>query len=152
MTELWSVVSAFARTRWLAHRLKSRDDTEAWQQKSLLLWRARLGDIPAFQALANKAVSAWPVMDKRALMADFGGFNRVGITADQGWDILEGRAAPPKGYSVGASTGTSGNRGLYVISESERFEWLGVMLAKTLPRFPLETARIALALPLGSAP
>ena len=65
--------------------------------------------------------------------------------------MFENREPQKPGYFVGASTGTSGNRGLYVVSDAERYEWLGVMLAKTLPRFPFETARIALILPLNSA-
>ncbi len=92
-----------------------------------------------------------PVIDKSVLMANFGAFNCAGIDNRSGWDIFEGRTPAPAGFHVGASTGTSGNRGLYVISEGERYEWLGVLLAKALPRYPLEGARIALVLPQVSA-
>jgi phenylacetate-coenzyme A ligase PaaK-like adenylate-forming protein len=83
-------------------------------------------------------------------MANFDQFNLADITSEQGWAILEsGRQR--QGYVIGASTGTSGNRGLFVISDAERFEWLGVILGKLLPGFPLETARIGLVLPLHTA-
>lgn len=84
-------------------------------------------------------------------MQNFADYNSAGVSAADGWAIFENRAPQKTGYFVGASTGTSGNRGLYVISDAERYEWLGVMLAKTLPRFPFETARIALILSLNSA-
>src|SRR5690606_21157027 len=85
------------------------------------------------------------------LMESYDRYNALRLTAAQGWAIFEGRAAQPPGHFVGASTGTTGNRGLYVVSDAERYEWLGVLLAKALPRFPFETARIALVLPLNSA-
>jgi putative adenylate-forming enzyme len=65
-------------------------------------------------------------------MADFEAFNRVGLTTEEGWKALASGGIW-EGYHVGASTGTSGNRGLYVISESERHAWLGAILAKALP-------------------
>ena len=84
-------------------------------------------------------------------MQNFADYNSAGVGAADGWAMFENRTRQKSGYFVGASTGTSGNRGLYVVSDAERYEWLGVMLAKTLPRFPFETARIALILPLNSA-
>ncbi len=141
------LLRAFVRTRWLAHRLKTRGDVARWQAAQLERWRARI----LRQFPAARDGSEPPVMDKAVLMADFAAFNRIGLTADEGWAMFEGRAPQRPGFSVGASTGTSGNRGLYVVSDAERQMWVGTMLAKTLPRFPLETARIALVLPLNSA-
>ena len=83
-------------------------------------------------------------------MACFDGFNRLGLTAEAGWAHFRAGTAPP-GHHVGASTGTSGNRGLYVISARERAQWLGTMLAKTLPHFPFERARVAVILPQNAA-
>lgn len=38
-----------------------------------------------------------------------------------------------KGFSVGLSSGTSGNRGLFVTSDQERAEWAGYIIGKLLP-------------------
>ena len=38
-----------------------------------------------------------------------------------------------RGFSVGLSSGTSGNRGLFVVSEQERAEWVGYIFGKMLP-------------------
>lgn len=141
-----SFITAFLRTRRLARQLKTRAGVAAYQRRKLARWRtwARQA-FPAFRDGFGGPI------DKAALMADFAAYNRAGMTADEAWAIFEGRAPQRPGLFVGASTGTSGNRGLYVISEVERHEWLGVLLAKTLPRFPLETAHVAIALPLNSA-
>lgn len=143
---------AFLRTRRLAQTLRTRADIEAWQATRIRQWREKsLTKIPFYRECGNIRLDNFPLIDKSILMADFATFNRLNLTSEQGWAMFEGRAPQWPGFAVGASTGTSGNRGLYVISDAERYEWLGVMLAKTLPRFPFETARIALILPLNSA-
>lgn len=108
-------------------------------------------NVDAFANLPKGApLHAYPVMDKAALMKGFHAYNRPRITADAGWAAFSGtRMVGP--YHVGASTGTSGNRGLYVISEAERFAWLGAILAKTLPdiwRPGASRERVAVILPL----
>ena len=90
-----------------------------------------------------------PIIDKATLMDDFNAFNRVGITADMGWAAFAGDKTHGD-YIVGASTGTSGNRGLFVISQAERFRWLGTILAKALPGFWRQTHRVAILLPLNT--
>jgi putative adenylate-forming enzyme len=145
-------LSAFIRTRWLATTLKTRADVERWQASRLKrLLRKTLPTFRFYQSYDTDRLEALPIIDKTQLMSDFATFNSAGISTADGWEIFEGRMPQKRGYSLGASTGTSGNRGLYVVSDAERQEWLGVMLAKTLPRFPLEGARIALVLPLNSA-
>lgn len=146
------MIAAFLRTRHLARTLKTRADIQHWQARQLAHWETHV--LPGFSFYRHAGKPPFdklPLSDKAMLMADFAAYNRAGVTADQGWAIFEGRAPQRRGIHVGASTGTSGNRGLYVISDAERYEWLGVMLAKTLPRFPFETARIALVLPLNSS-
>ncbi|HVZ29326.1 MAG TPA: F390 synthetase-related protein [Asticcacaulis sp.] len=145
-------LGAFLRTRQLAKSLRTRADIDAWQADRIRQWREKvLNKFPHYGEYGNKAFESLPVIDKSILMADFAAFNRLNLAADEGWAMFEGRVPHRPGYAVGASTGTSGNRGLYVISDAERYEWLGVVLAKALPRFPFETARIALILPLNSA-
>ena len=143
---------AWWRTRRLATALRTRADLERWQNRRIARWMAEaLPGIPFYSRLDARRLEDLPVIDKSVLMADFAAFNRAGIDGDAGWRIFAGERSPPAGFHVGASTGTSGNRGLYVISDAERYEWLGVLLAKALPRYPFEGARIALVLPRVSA-
>jgi putative adenylate-forming enzyme len=141
---------AFVRSRVLAGKLKSRADIDRWQQGRIATWLKRsVAQCAFYENLRPERLADLPTVDKQVVMDQFDRFNAPGITRAQGWQYFDSRSHPP-GYTIGASTGTSGNRGLYVISNRERFEWLGVMLGKTLPRFPLETARIAVILPLDT--
>ena len=95
------------------------------------------------------ALTDLPLVDKATLMTDFAAFNRAGITADIGWAAFAGDKMHGD-FIVGASTGTSGNRGLFVISQAERFRWLGTILAKALPGFWRQMHRVAILLPLNT--
>lgn len=152
MIPQFRALSAFLRTRRLARTLRTRADIAAWQETRLRRWQKDTRQkIPYFRNYKINFLPAQPLLDKGRLMSAFEDYNAIGLTAQEGWAMFEGRAPQRPGYFVGASTGTSGNRGLYVVSDAERYEWLGVLLAKALPRFPFETARIALILPLNSA-
>jgi len=145
----WEALAAWWRTRRLVRKLRTRADIEAWQGRQLArLQRDVLPLLPFYRDVDATELEGLPVIDKRLLMSRFEDFNLPGITADEGWAALTsgGRVGE---FHVGASTGTSGNRGLYVISETERWRWLGTMIAKTMPR--LRRARIALILPLDTS-
>ena len=142
-------VFAYLRTRWLARKLRTRADVERWQTKRLRrLLREVLPTLPAYKAAESSGLISMPIIDKATLMARFEDYNRLGLTADEGWRALASGGRHGKHF-VGASTGTSGNRGLYVISETERWRWLGTILAKTMPR--LRKARVALVLPIDTS-
>ncbi len=140
---------AYLRTRRLARRLRSRADIERWQQSRLdRLFRNVLLGLTFYADRHARRLDDLPVIDKAMLMSRFEDFNRLRLTAAEGWRDLAAGGRHGRHF-VGASTGTSGNRGLYVISEAERWRWLGTMLAKTMPR--LRRARIALILPLDTS-
>ncbi len=46
-------------------------------------------------------------------------------------------------YTVGLSSGTSGNRGLFILSDKEVLQWAGAVLAKVLPRKKIFGHKIA---------
>ena len=136
---------AYLRTRWVSRR-RSRAAFLRWQDRAFDRWRTQ--DVPGVAFYDRRA--DMPVTDKATLMGNFAAFNRAGITAEQGWAAFAG-ARKIAALTVGASTGTSGNRGLFVISEGERFQWLGVMLAKALPDVWRTRHRVAVILPLHTA-
>jgi putative adenylate-forming enzyme len=145
----WGALTAWWRTRRLAKTLRTRADIEAWQGRQLArLLRDVLQRSRFYRDVDATGLEDLPVVDKRTLMSRFQDFNVPGITADEGWAALKSGGRWSE-FHVGASTGTSGNRGLYVISERERWQWLGTMIAKTMPR--LRRARIALILPLDTS-
>lgn len=150
MTGRLRIASAFAQTLWTCRAGRSRAAFERWQAGILRSWLER--DLPAvgFYRNAPPRLEALPVIDKASVMADFAAFNRGRITAEDGWRAFEttGRIGE---VSIGASTGTSGNRALYAITGAEQERWLGTMLAKAVPRFLVEPERVAVILPQNSA-
>lgn len=145
----WEALAAWWRTRRLAKTLRTRADIEAWQRQQLTrLLREVLPRLPFYRDTRATGLEGLPIIDKPILMSRFQEFNLPGITADQGWAALSNGGRRGE-FHVGASTGTSGNRGLYVISEEERWRWLGTMVAKTM--HPPRRARIALILPLDTS-
>lgn len=146
MIALAEAVTSFARTLRLSRPGLSRADFEAAQTRALTRWLTR--DLPRVAAYpqAPARLQDLPVIDKATLMAGFHRYNRAGITADEAWQALATGAMPP-GLTIGCSTGTSGNRGLFVVSEAERFRWLGSILAKTMADLLTRPQRVAVVLP-----
>ncbi len=135
---------------WLARRIKTRAQLKGRTAAKLHNWLQR--DVPQVPFYAGRKVTTLddlPIIDKATLMADFAAFNTAGITAEMGWQAFAGSKQIGK-LVVGASTGTSGNRGLFVISQAERFRWLGSILAKALPGFWRKRHRVAVLLPLNT--
>ncbi|MGV3726412.1 F390 synthetase-related protein [Hydrogenophaga sp.] len=143
-----AAASAFSRTRWLAKSLRSRAQLEAYQANRLraLLAHAQR-HLPHYREIASSPFHTLPIMDKQKLLANFSACNRAGITLEKVRETLANGSEQLVGHVVGHSTGTSGNRGYYVITEAERYAWLGTLLAKALPDALWRSHRVALALP-----
>jgi putative adenylate-forming enzyme len=142
---------AFWRTKRLAHRLRTRADVIAWRDRQLDRFLSQaIGKVPFYAQRGATRLDQLPIIDKSILLANFDRLNTRGLTQHQVRGALDRNERHVGGLMIGQSTGTSGNRGLLVISEAERFTWLGVMLAKTLPDFPRVRNRVAVALPGSS--
>ncbi len=135
---------------WQASRVRGRLQLEALAQRRLARWlRVCVPHVGFYAGRAQARLDDLPIVDKATLMADFAAFNTASVTAEMGWTAFAGdKTIGP--YIVGASTGTSGNRGLFVISQAERFRWLGTILAKALPGFWRQRHRVAVLLPLNT--
>lgn len=146
MIKFLEVISSFVFTLWVSRRGQSRQAFELWQARKLRKWLSR--DLPraTFYQTAPQALTDLPVTDKAMLMAQFDRFNISGVTADAAWEALIKRQQVGN-LSVGASTGTSGNRGLFIISETEKFRWLGTIVAKTIGDLLWRRQRVAIILP-----
>ncbi len=73
------------------------------------------------------------------MMAHFGTFNTRGIGLDEALEVAlraeRSRDFRPtvRGITVGLSSGTSGHRGLFLVSAAEQAAWAGILLGRTLP-------------------
>jgi putative adenylate-forming enzyme len=143
-----TVLQAYLTARWRAARLHSRAAIDRHHDRQLwLLTRRAARDLPFYRAFADRPFAAWPVIDKETVLANFAGMNRIALNAATVRATLEAGEERLSGHLIGMSTGTSGNRGYYVITERERFVWLGTILAKALPDALWRRHRVALALP-----
>lgn len=139
---------AFARTRWRARFLRSREDIERYQRRRIDALLERCGrDFSFYRGMRPSSLADLPELDKAALLANFAALNRPRLTLDDVRSALGRGEESIAGHVVGQSTGTSGNRGYYVITDLERYEWLGTLLAKALPDALWRRHRVALALP-----
>ncbi|MDP3737755.1 MAG: hypothetical protein Q8R02_10215 [Hyphomonadaceae bacterium] len=141
-------VSAFWNTKRLTRKLKSREDVARWRAARLdNFLRNKVPRAQFYAGLGATKLEDLPIVDKATVLANFARMNVAGVTLDEARAALATGEERVRGYIVGQSTGTSGNRGMYIISEVERFKWLGVILAKTLPDFPFTRHKVALTLP-----
>ena len=150
MMLLTETVASFVHTRWHSRRGLDRARFEAWQHRALHKWLTHDLRQVAFYKDAAARLHDLPVIDKATLMGRFADFNTHQISAAQVRTALEADSRVSD-VTVGASTGTSGHRGLFVISERERYRWLGNILAKALPDMIWQKQRVAILLPQGGA-
>lgn len=147
------ILREFAAVRW-TRRLRTRAAIERRQarllRRHLRFLRRRS---PYFRdLLARHAFSELPLMDKSLMMSRFDDINTVGVRRDEALELAMSNErsrdfeADLGENSVGLSSGTSGHRGLFVVSPREREAWVGTVLARTLPRGRLTGHRIALFL------
>jgi putative adenylate-forming enzyme len=139
MVHIAITLCAFVRARW-GFRFANRNALLTWQTRRRDHYLNRqLRRFSFYQAFVESPFSALPVINKQAMLESFAGFNRYGITLEQAHAIAlraEGtrdfKAEVTKGITVGLSSGTSGTRGVYLVSETERARWAGVILARVL--------------------
>jgi putative adenylate-forming enzyme len=151
MTRLATLLWSYWRTRRL--HFDSREALERHQQRRLGQFAARrLARSPYFAACRSLPFEAWPTMTKAAMMANFDSMNTARLKLDEvlacAMRAERSRDFAPtvRGYSVGLSSGTSGARGVFVLSPSEQAAWAGAILARLLPRGLFAGERVALFL------
>lgn len=129
-------------------RFTSRKQLERWQSRRLLAHLDYVAEhSPVYRG--KKRLEEFPVIDKTFMMEQFNELNTVGIDRDQAMEFAvtaerERNFTPKmKGTTVGLSSGTSGRRGIFLVSDSEKSRWAGYILAKFLPGSILGTYSIA---------
>lgn len=140
-------LTAYARTLWLTRAVDSRVKIDRHQGRATdrLITEAR--STISFYRDKGPRFEDMPVIDKATQQADFASFNLTGVTLAEVIQGMEAGREMVRGLYVGQSTGTSGNRGRFVISPAERFTWLGTIIAKAIPDALFRRRRVALALP-----
>jgi putative adenylate-forming enzyme len=142
-------------------RFRSRATLEAWQERKVVDALRRILPLSRFyrERLGKRDVARWREMapiDKQVMMDNFDILNTRGLRRAEVLELAM-RAEETRDFSpmiedltVGLSSGTSGNKGLFVASPRERAWWAGCMLARALPGSLLDVHRVALFLRAGS--
>jgi putative adenylate-forming enzyme len=132
------ILAEFIKTRFFLWRAGPAYRSRLWKrQLAFLRKRSR------FYA------SSIPAVNKRILMDNFNDINTVGIDKEQAIDFAiaceKTRRFDKKlnGVTVGLSSGTSGHRGVFLVSDREKALWAGNILAKMLPENHLSGVRVA---------
>src|SRR6185503_8476819 len=140
LLETARVAAAFLRTRH-GLRFRDREALLAWQDRQLarfladVLPRARY-----YQRFAGCSLPQLPIVDKATLLAAFEAFNVRAITLDRALGVAlqaeRSRDFAPTldGLTVGLSSGTSGTRGVFLVSRAEQARWAGIVMARVLSR------------------
>lgn len=147
---LTETARAFASTRWHSRAHQSRENFERWQKKRLNTWLQKsVPNVAAFPDPVSR-LDELPIIEKADLMGAFDQYNVPRITAQSAWQALSSGDQIGE-MIVGASTGTTGNRGLFVISQQEQYRWLGTILAKTMADMVWQPQRVAIILPRNTS-
>ena len=150
----WQILKSFFNTRDYTERAV----LEVHQQKQLdrLLTNHDSRFYPHSAKLQD-----YPVINKRIFMQYFADINAYGISEKDALSVAlkaeESRDFSPvfqttsgKEITVGLSSGTSGNRGIFLVSPEESALWAGYMLKRMLPRPYLARHSIAFFLRANS--
>lgn len=115
-----------------------RYSLERWQKDKIRKHLKYIADRSAIYRGVEQ-LSSCPVTDKTFMMEHFDELNTVGIGREEALGFAvraeREREFTPKlrGVTVGLSSGTSGNRGIFLVSDDEKNRWAGYILAKFLP-------------------
>ncbi len=120
---------------------RSRKEVESFQKKRLNhFFGTTLTKSPFYRsmALSNAKLDDYPIIQKAEFMTNFTDINTLGIGLDEAMNVaLEAEksrdfSSTIAGVSVGLSTGTSGTRGLFLVSEQERSAWTAMVLKRVI--------------------
>lgn len=160
MKRTLTILNHYLKTKYIRH-FKSREQLLTWQNQQVQNFlKVILPQSPFYQQYYQGLdIQDWqnfPIIDKAKMMENFDQLNTVKISASEAFEIAfqaeKTRDFSPnlRGYTVGLSTGTSGNRGLFLVSSQEQWIWAGTILAKLLPNFILFPEKIAFFLRANS--
>jgi putative adenylate-forming enzyme len=161
MPDALIMAAHFAHARWRLD-FRERSKLEAWQQAGIQRFlREVLPRAPRFSGMSPSSLAELPTMDKATMMANFHACNTRGVELDAAFDIAFKAettrdfapmlGAGPNALTVGLSSGTSGNRGVFLVSRAERLRWAGILLARALPQHLLKRLLTPWAPPLRIA-
>jgi len=135
-------------------RWRDRKQFERWQERRIIRHLDYIRTRSSFYRTlwGEKEAHDWrsfPLINKKIMMDNFDTLNTVGVKKEEAFSVaLQAEASRDftptiNDVTIGLSSGTSGNRGLFLVSPEERISWAGTMLARLLPGSLLRAERVA---------
>lgn len=149
-----TIATQFAWARWRFRHLRGGALQRFQNRRAQYIVEYARRHAPYYRERFRSGVAGeWgelPTSDKRSMMAQFDTFNTRGISKGAAMELAleaeNSRDFRPKlsDLTVGLSSGTSGHRGLFLVSPWEQAAWVGAILARIAPGFRLSGYRVAL--------
>ncbi|PFA18699.1 MULTISPECIES: F390 synthetase-related protein [Bacillus cereus group] len=111
---------------------------------------------PFLKEIENGDLASLPIINKEVMMENFDTLNTASISKKEAFHVAfeaeKTRNFSPtiRNITVGLSSGTSGNRGVFLVSEEEQTMWAGSIIGKVLPSSILHKHTIAFFLRANS--
>ncbi len=139
MLEKLTILNTYLQTHFRL-RFYDRPTLVNWQSRKIDHFiKNTLARSPFYQKYLHMSIENFPIMTKALMMENFDTLNTLGIKKQAALNIAlraeEDRNFSPKinGVTVGLSSGTSGHRGLFLVSPHECLKWAGIVLARVIP-------------------
>lgn len=147
------IATHFLHARWRWHTLQADTLPQYQEQRAQQIVEYALHHSPFYRShWSGHDQRDWrslPTVDKHLMMEHFDTFNTCGIKQEVAMETAlraeQNRDFRPllNGLTVGLSSGTSGHRGLFLVSAREQAAWAGTILARTLHHINLQRLRVA---------
>ena len=155
-----NMISNFLAAHWRWRNLRGKALEQFQERRVQKMVRFAWSRSPFYrQHWQNCDLDDWrqlPILDKALMMENFSAFNTAGISREEAQAAAlqaeHSRDFRPTigGLTVGLSSGTSGHRGLFLISPQEQAAWAGTILARSLHHLPGSKLRVAFFLRANS--
>ena len=132
-------------------KFRSREALRYFQQKKI---KAHLKFIkenaPFYENLEFEKLEDLPIIDKEVMMSNFDKLNTAGIKKEEAINLAvkaeKTRDFAPQinGITIGLSSGTSGNKSIFLASEKDRLRYIAAIFKKVL--FPIKHFNTKVAL------
>ena len=142
-------IKNFIEIRWI-RKFKNKEALQKYQgqmiKKQLIFMKK---NSPYYKNIDIDKLDEIEIIDKKIMMDNFNEMNTLGLDKEEALKIaIESEhtrdfSKKYNGISVGLSSGTSGHRGIFVLSDKETMQWAGAILAKLLPKHNLLGHRVA---------
>lgn len=162
----FAFLRAFVGAQWRFRRLRGGALRRHQHRLAVATVLHAVRHVPSYrERFAGLDPADWqdfPTADRATMVADFRGFNTSGISFHEAWETAmfaerprdeAGAIRPPalaRGMTAGLSSGTSAQRGVFLVSAKEQATWAGFLLARARPSHTLRRTRVALFLRAAS--